>query len=115
MMMAAHPVLQALEQHILRSIPEYIALFALFLVAVIANMPHSDVITQWLGAFVATPAGAAFHSRFWQKYKDFLAISYKWLYDSLQAFMAARHPPAAPSSVPTLPSAPMPQPPQETK
>lgn len=86
--MDPHPVWHALQQHILKSMPEYVALFALFVVAVIANMPHPDVVSAW----ITTPSTA------WNKFKAMVAIWYKWLYDSLQAFMASRHPPATSSS-----------------
>jgi hypothetical protein len=64
--------------HIQIDAPEYTALVLLFLVAVIANMPHP----------------VKFGYNIW----------YTWLYDSLQAFMAARNPhPTQPGQPPELP------------
>lgn len=73
-----------LWKHIAKDAPEYTALLGLFAVAAIANMPHSDVIARLLGS--SLPA-------------QWAAVAYKWLYDSLQAFMAARnpHPPTQPA------------------
>ena len=62
-------------EHISRTAPEYIALLGLLLVALIANMPTPQVMQKLIGE------GWAF-------------VLYKWVYDSLQAFMAARSPQA---------------------
>lgn len=56
-----------LAEHLAKDAPEYTALIGLFAVAVIANMPPPGSKTSW-------------------------STAYKWLYDSLQAFMAARSP-----------------------
>jgi hypothetical protein len=85
---ANHPVLQALQQHILKSIPEYAIIGGLFFVAIIANMPRPEVVSSWL---------MAAESR-WVKFKELIAILYRWVYESLQAFMAARHPPQVTTS-----------------
>lgn len=56
----------SLLTHLSKDAPEYTALIGLFLVAVVANMPHP----------------IKFNYNIW----------YTWLYDSLQSFMAARNP-----------------------
>lgn len=82
------PILHAIVLHLQKDAPEYTALLGLFFVAVIANMPHPDVIERLLGT--SKPA-------------QWAAVLYKWLYDSLQAFMAARNPhpqqPAGPAQL----------------
>lgn len=88
-------VLNAVQQHFLKALPEYIALAGLFLVSVIANQPLPEVIAKWLGAFKEIPPGAKFRKVASQKFRDLLAILYKWQYDSLQAFMSARNPAGA--------------------
>lgn len=88
-------IMNALEQHLVKSLPEYIALLGLLLVAVVANQPHPDVITKWLGAFQEVPLGASKFRYAWQKFVDLLAILYKWGFDSIQAFMSARNPTAS--------------------
>ena len=65
-------------QHILNEPGEYTALLGLFAVAVIANMPRP---------------GSGFS----------LLTLYTWLYDSLQAFMAARNPVPHPTPPPASP------------
>lgn len=55
-----------LGHHILQSLPEYTALIGLFIVAVVANMPRPE----------------KFNNNVW----------YTWLYESLQAFLAAKNP-----------------------
>ena len=84
-----------IQDHFVKSLPEYIALLGLFMVAVIANQPHPDVINEWLGAFRPLPANSTRCKITCQKIRDMIAILYKWQYDSLQAFMAARNPPAS--------------------
>jgi hypothetical protein len=57
--------------------PEYVALLGLLIVAMIANMPHPETIQELLGT---------------TKLAQWSGVSYRWMYDSLQAFMAARNP-----------------------
>ena len=70
-------MLNGLLSHLSKDAPEYTALLGLLAVAVIANMPHPETITALLG--LSKPA-------------QWLGVGYKWGYDSLQAFMAARNP-----------------------
>lgn len=96
-------LMQAIEDHIIKSLPEYIAILGLFLVAVIANQPHPETIDKWLGAFKELAPDTRVLTVLWQKTRDLLAILYRWSYDSLQAFMAAKNPrpQTPPASSPT--------------
>lgn len=70
-------ILRAIGQHLLKDAPEYTALLGLLAVAAIVTMPTPEVIQRLLG-----------YSRFGQ----WLAVLYKWLYDTMQTFMSARNP-----------------------
>lgn len=105
-MMWQTAILQALEEHITKALPEYIAIFGLFIVAAITSMPRPDLIEHWLGAYAPIPADAGFWLGVWQKYRDMLAILYRWMYDSLQTFMSTRRPTtlsSPPEAVPPVP------------
>lgn len=93
--MESHPLLYALQQHMLKSLPEYSIIIGLLFVAAVANLPRPETVTSWLMDAEAT----------WVKVKELVAISYKWFYDTMQAFMAARHP-SAPTATPPPPAAP---------
>jgi len=77
-----HPVLHAIEAHIVKSLPEYSIIFGLFLVAVIANMVKPVDVRNLLLE----------DKSMWTKFKESLVLGYEWFYNSMQAFMAARHP-----------------------
>ncbi len=86
-------LMQALEQHLIKSLPEYVAIFGLFMIAVVVSMPHKDVVDKWLGAWQPVSDLASWRTRAWQKFRDLLSILYGWMYDSIQGFMASRNPP----------------------
>ena len=73
-------MLNALDHNLTEHAPQYVALLSLLLVAAISNMPHPDEPFGW-------------------------RTLYKWLYNSLQAFVGAvrptPRPPDPPSSGPT--------------
>lgn len=73
----AHPVWQALQQHMLKSIPEYVAMIGILILVTIANMPLPAVIREWL----LKP-----------RFVELVAIVYKWVYDAFQAFLKLLRP-----------------------
>lgn len=74
-MIDPHPLWHAFQQHVIKSLPEYSIILGLLIVAIVANMPRPEVVAAWLQKI---------------SFLDLCSIAYKWLYDSLQAFMAAR-------------------------
>lgn len=94
-----------LEQHIIKSLPEYTALAGLFMINLIAAMTHPAVVDKWLGAWKPIDPGKCFALRLvWQKLRDLLSMLYKMWFDALQAFMSSRFPHQPPQN---------PQPPAE--
>jgi len=88
-----HPVWHALQQHVLKSLPEYMVIVSLMAIATCVSMPRPEVIAT----LIMSPATA------WIKFKEFGSILYKWAYESIQAFLATRHPPTTPTVVTTAP------------
>ncbi len=86
-------LMSALEQHLIKSLPEYVAIVGLFLIAVVVSMPHAETIDKWLGAWHPIAPDAAYRTKAWQKFRDLLSILYAWMYNSIQGFMASRNPP----------------------
>lgn len=96
-------IFKMVEDHVVKSWPEYTVIFGLLLVAIIANMPKPDVIDRLLMDTASL----------WIKCKELVAILYRWVYESLQAFMAARHPQPPPTVVTTAPVVVTPNPTRE--
>jgi hypothetical protein len=82
-MIDPHPLWHALQQHVIKSLPEYSIIFGLLFVAMVANMIRPELVQAWLMEEKSN----------WLKFKELAGLFYKWFYDSMQAFMAARHPP----------------------
>ena len=85
--------MHAIEQHLIKSLPEYVAIFGLFMIAVVVSMPHAETVDKWLEAWKAVDVTARFATKAWQKFRDLLSILYAWMYNSIQGFMASRNPP----------------------
>lgn len=87
---------QALEQHVIKSLPEYTTIVGLLLVAFIANLTPPAVVDKWLGAWQPVANYDRKWMRFFalsaQKMRDLLSILYTLFYNTLQAFMAAKNP-----------------------
>ena len=99
-----HPVWHAFQQHVIKSLPEYGVIASLLIMAIVVSMPRPEVVSALIHS---TATG-------WEKIKEAGSILYKWGYDSLQAFLATRHPPATPTVVTTAPVVITPSAPENT-
>jgi hypothetical protein len=102
----AGPVITALEQHIIKALPEYVGLLGLLVAAWIANMTPPTMFDLWLGAWKLQPRGDKKFAVWavivcWQKFRDLLSMLYTMFYRTLVAFMSLRHPQSGESTNPT--------------
>jgi hypothetical protein len=69
----------ALEQHVVKSLPEYTMLLGLLAVNVVLNQPSPGTMTFLFGRMFGDN---------W--FSDMLSIAYKWQYDAAQSFLVSR-------------------------
>lgn len=106
--MDPHPLWHALQQHMIKSLPEYSIILGLLAVAIVFAMIRPPTMSKWIQTWkLLIPGGIpkTLGQLIWCQYIDLMDMCYTWFYEALQGFMASRHPPT--QTVTTISTTPM--------